>query len=98
MSKKPRMTGFARMLIVLLLLAPVAYIAASYYNGEDGIENIKNILGLSEKKEHSTEVPKENDLYKLQDELNYKDKRIEELELEVEQLKSRLRELEKTGS
>lgn len=30
----------------MLFVAPLAYIGASYYNGEDGIQNIKNLLGL----------------------------------------------------
>ncbi|HMQ49625.1 MAG TPA: hypothetical protein PKA00_19180 [Saprospiraceae bacterium] len=42
MSKRMRMTPFARFFIVMLFLAPVAYIGASYYNGEDGIGNIKS--------------------------------------------------------
>lgn len=42
--KKFKMTGFARFFIVLLILAPLAYIGASYYNNEDGIENFKNLF------------------------------------------------------
>ncbi len=43
-SKKFKLTGFARFFIVMLFLAPLAYIGASYANGEDGIENIKNLF------------------------------------------------------
>ncbi len=49
MSKRPiRITGFARFFIVMLFVAPLAYIGASYYNGEDGIEKIKDILNIGE--------------------------------------------------
>ena len=44
-----KLTGFARFLIVMVFAAPLAYIGASYYNGEDGIENIKKLLGLDKK-------------------------------------------------
>ncbi|MBK8563797.1 MAG: hypothetical protein IPN76_10765 [Saprospiraceae bacterium] len=45
MSKHPvRFTGFTRFFLVMLLVAPIAYIAASYYNGEDGIQKIKQLL------------------------------------------------------
>jgi hypothetical protein len=48
MSKRPpiRTTGFTRFFIVMLFVAPLAYIGASYYNGEDGIQNIKKLLRL----------------------------------------------------
>ncbi len=48
MSKRPiRVTGFTRFFIVMLLVAPLAYIGANYYNGEDGIEKIKDLLHLN---------------------------------------------------
>ena len=42
--KKFKLTGFARFLLVMIILAPVAFIGASFYNGEDGIENLKQIF------------------------------------------------------
>lgn len=41
---KFKMTGFARFFFAMLILAPLAYIGASYANGEDGIENFKNLF------------------------------------------------------
>jgi hypothetical protein len=38
------MTGFARFFILMLFVVPLAYIGASYYNGQDGIQNIKNLF------------------------------------------------------
>ncbi len=42
--KKIKLTGFARFFLVMIVLAPLAFIGASFYNGEDGIENIKNLF------------------------------------------------------
>ena len=39
-----KLTGFARFLLVMVILAPLAFIGASYYNGEDGLENFKNLF------------------------------------------------------
>jgi len=43
-KSKFRLTGFARFSFMMIVLAPLAYLGASYYNGEDGIQNIKNIF------------------------------------------------------
>lgn len=42
--KKFRLTGFARFFLIMIVLAPLAFIVASYYNGENGIENFKNLF------------------------------------------------------
>lgn len=44
MQNKYKITGFSRLLVFLVLFLPFAYIGASYYNGEDGIENIKRVI------------------------------------------------------
>ncbi len=46
MRRRLRLTGFARFFIVMLFVVPLAYLGAAYYNGEDGIENLKNLLGI----------------------------------------------------
>ena len=51
MRKKYKLTGFSRLVIFMIFFAPIAYIGASYYNGEDGIENIKRLF---EKKQGGT--------------------------------------------
>ena len=43
--RKYKLTGFARFFIVMLFLAPIAYLAASYINGEDGVTNIREFFG-----------------------------------------------------
>ncbi len=67
--KKFKLTGFARFLLVMVIIAPLAFIGASYYNGEDGIENLKNLFKgkftfekkevVEQPKEEKTEVSKE---------------------------------------
>mgnify|MGYP000406447454 CR=1 FL=1 len=42
---KTRITGFARLIIFLIIFIPLAYFGASYYNGEDPVAKLKNIFG-----------------------------------------------------
>ena len=59
MARKIRLTPFARLLIVLIIAAPIAYLVASYYNGQDGIQNLKELIGIEEpaEKNATTETP-----------------------------------------
>jgi len=99
MAKRFKITGFARFFLVMIVVAPLAYIGASYYNGEDGIAKIKQLLGIEKStvEEESEEAPavlpaagedvqkvKEENLRK---ELEYQQKRMEELKKENEQLR-----------
>lgn len=45
---KTKLTGFSRLLLFMLFFVPIAYVGASYYNGEDPIANIKGMLGMEE--------------------------------------------------
>ncbi len=49
-TRRLKITGFARFFVVMLFLVPLAYIGASYYNGQDGIQNIKNLFGIDTNK------------------------------------------------
>lgn len=114
MSKRPiRVTGFTRFFIVMLLVAPLAYIGASFYNGEDGVEKIKNLLKLnktesvtkSSQPEPESETLRVNEApstqalveenKKLKDELDFKNKRNDELYREIDELKRKLQSAEK---
>lgn len=104
MAKRVRMTGFSRFILMMIIVAPLAYIGASYYNGEDGIENIKRIINQGKDSVTDTETVKSDapatdnestyQIRKLQEELEYKDKRLEELYQENESLKRKVKELE----
>jgi hypothetical protein len=57
MKRRFRLTGFARFFIVMLFVVPLAYLIASYYNGEDGLANIKRIVGMEETGEIRVTAP-----------------------------------------
>jgi peptidoglycan hydrolase CwlO-like protein len=97
--RKYKMTGCARFFLVLIVLAPLAYIGASYVKGEDGIENIKNLLGLGDKQEESSNAGStydrtSEDLKDLQDQLEDRDRKIRRLENENDDLQQRIDALE----
>jgi hypothetical protein len=60
MKRRFRLTGFARFFIVMLFVVPLAYIIASYYNGEDGLENIRRIVGLDKTEQASEPVSEDS--------------------------------------
>jgi len=88
-GKKYRLTGFTRFFVVMIILAPIFYIGASYYNGEDGIENIKNLIGINKEK---TEVVISDEPVTDAKDLQA---RIQELEKENATLKAKIQELER---
>lgn len=86
--KKYKVTGCARFFIALIIIAPLAYLGAAYYNGENGIQNIKNFLGIGKQ----TESPANSDTYEktgedLEKQLSAKDKEIKKLQDENDRLK-----------
>ncbi len=57
MSKRPlKVTGFTRFFLVMLVVAPLAYLAATYYHGQDGLKNIKDFLGIENTVEQNESV------------------------------------------
>jgi TolA-binding protein len=82
------MTGFAKFFIFLLFAAPLAYIGASYYNGQDPLETIKS-LKIFQKNDTRTEIreDKKTDNASLIKELELKD-------LEIKQLNEKITKLE----
>ena len=92
MARKLKTTPFARFILVMIILAPLAYIGASYYNGEDGIQNFKNLIGLGEKTE-TTVAPSTGEgdgVLDLENEVEYLKRRVEELEKENRELRDAL--------
>lgn len=87
--KKSKLTPFARLFIFLIFLAPLAYVGASYYKGQDGIQNIKNLVGLGDKGDQ-----REGGFLKG----NNDDENEELLDAykQIEDLKRKLRDKEKT--
>ncbi|TAK46042.1 MAG: hypothetical protein EPO28_02945 [Saprospiraceae bacterium] len=111
MSKRPvRITGFTRFFIVMLFVIPLAYLGASYYNGQDGLQNIENFLGIEQKngsnpasaggRKTVSQSPSNNlesleaENRQLREELDFKTKKVKALYLENEQLKRKVQSLE----
>ena len=95
--KKFKLTGFARFFIIMLILAPAAYIGASYANGEDGIENIKNVFqklfGSEDKSSDTTkevDIPNPDQSTDSMDDLDSNEK-IQELMRRNQQLEEELK-------
>ncbi|MEM7572019.1 MAG: hypothetical protein AAF433_03920 [Bacteroidota bacterium] len=45
MARRKKITGFARLIIALLIIVPGAFIGASYINGEDPVQKFKELAG-----------------------------------------------------
>ncbi len=99
MKRRFRLTGFARFFIVMLFIVPLAYLGASYYRGEDGIQNLKNLLGIdkgSARADAPSQVNRPTNGFKNASgaEMQELKTRIEALEKENRDLKVKIRDLE----
>jgi len=110
MTRPYKTTGCFRFFVFIIILAPLAYLGASYYHGQDGIQNIKNLFSKgiavfngsssSEIKKESSEPVQEittvpTDLEKeYKALLELKDKQIEALIKDNLELKQKLQLLE----
>lgn len=111
MARRPlKVTGFARFFLLMIIVAPLAYLGAAYYNGQDGVANLKKLLRIEDAASASTseaeapseearpvnQSPSSNALVeenrRLKEELDYKNKRIDELYREIEALKQQLKD------
>ncbi|MEM1318687.1 MAG: hypothetical protein AAGG75_00455 [Bacteroidota bacterium] len=81
-NRKLKVTGFTRFVLFIIVTAPLIYLGASYYNGQDGIQNIKELVGLSDSSSSSSTATTK--------EISVPDKestKIKQLEREIESLK-----------
>lgn len=90
--KKYKMTGCARFFIFLIIFLPLLYLGVSYYNGEDGIQNVKDFLGI-ENNEGQREDDS-SDVADLREQMDAKDKTIRDLNEQIENLREQLKEKE----
>lgn len=81
MKQKYKLTAFARILIFLIFFTPLAYIGASYYNGEDGIAKIRALI-------------EQNDNTSIQEQIDSKQAEVDNLTKQIETLKSDIDRLE----
>jgi len=84
--QKHKMTGCARFFIAIIILAPLAYLGASYYNGQDGIQNIKNLLGIGKHKADDRDTTYHDTAKDLSRDLEAKDQEIQKLREQNTQL------------
>ena len=99
MGRKYKVTGCAKFALVIVILAPIAYLGAAWYNGEDGIENIKALLGLDDNEKRIVAEPpsqpsdtKELD---IQEPEEHDNSQIHALKDSIEQLHKNLQEKDK---
>lgn len=92
------MTPFARLLIFLIIFLPLAYLAAAYINGEDGIANVKRMVGLeTAPRTEAVDTRPASDAAELPaaDRVARLEREIQQLEQELADRKAELRELQR---
>ena len=101
-KNKVRMTVFSRFLLFMLIVVPSAYFGVSYLRGEDGLANLKEAVGIENTTATSNDsgnssraaIITNKEIARLQDDLKEKEARIEELNLENERLKKKMKDQE----
>ena len=86
MGKKYKMTGCARLFLILIIVTPLAYFGASYFNGEDGLAKIKSLFQSDERPAQRNTA----DVADLEQQLNRLEKDVKFYETEVTRLKQEL--------
>ena len=86
-GSKHKMTGCARFLIFFLVFAPVAYFAASYYNGGDPVGDIRRIIsGDDSDRSDDSDAIDVNEVEELQEEVDDLKKENKRLRKQIESL------------
>lgn len=83
------MTPFARFFIVMLIIVPIAYFGASWYNGDDPL-GLRDKIGLDGTKTEQAAPVQPNGQAVTIDEL---EARISQLERELQQCRQELQDL-----
>lgn len=101
MARKYKSTGCARIFIVLLIVAPIAFFVASYINGSDPMESLSGLFDGDDKP--TTSIPHEdvnNDdsTTDLQDQIRKLQKDVEYYKVESETYKKLLDECQDARS
>jgi len=89
MSKNYKMTPFAKFFIFLIIAVPLAFIGASYYNGQDPFKVIKEMEIFKQKE---IRVQEKSDINKVNS--NSIDKELELKNMEIQQLSEKVLKLE----
>ena len=88
MTRTYKMTTFSKFMIFLIIAAPLSYIGASYYNGQDPFEKIRNLEIFNSSPEKKIEVnrPELKDNTSVVKELELKNMEIEQLNEKIKKL------------
>ncbi|MEL6660605.1 MAG: hypothetical protein AAFY48_13285 [Bacteroidota bacterium] len=91
MASKKKLTPFARLLIFLVILVPLAYGGAAYIRGEDPVANVKAMMNgdqpataASNTSSSSATLDKQEVIERLKKENRELKARIQKLEAELE--------------
>ncbi|RMF03797.1 MAG: hypothetical protein D6772_01650 [Bacteroidetes bacterium] len=91
MAARTKLTPFARFLLFLIILLPLAYFGAAYYRGEDPVAKFKSVLGQESKAESSAGTS--HKAYDLQDRVQELEKENANLRAELKTLKAELEQI-----
>jgi len=90
MRKKYKSTGCARFFIVMLFIAPLAFLGASYFNGEDGIQKIKDLFSGGKDKIEQVDSSSDNTSVS-ESKVKRLEQRIDRLEKENDDLRDQIK-------
>ena len=90
MGPKYKVTGCARFFVFLVLFVPAVFFGAAYFRGENGVQIIKDFYnsivgggsannGAERQKGGTAEEAKDDEIKRLKEEIEEKDKEIEKL-------------------
>ena len=97
-KRKLQMTPFSRFFLFLIIFLPSLFFGVSYMKGEDGMQTLKNLIGMessessnnestSSDTKPASEIFVNGEVKRLQDELDEKERRLKDLYQENELLK-----------
>ena len=98
MASKYKTTGCFKFLIFLLFFVPIAYFGASYYHGVDGIQQIKEIIGMETSEGDQTEKAEKakSETYNMdaQEKIKELENKIKDLEAELYRKNQEIQDLQ----
>lgn len=90
MATRTKLTPFARLFLVIIVIVPLAYGGASYMKGEDPIANVKEMIGGTSNSASSSSSSSSRSTYNSQDEIKDLKRENKELRQQVQELKDQL--------
>jgi len=88
MRRRHRPTGCAKFFLVILIVAPIAFIGASLFTGKNPVDSFYEVFGLKSAKSEQPSEIKSSDVDKSDDS-------VEEVKISSQEHQARIDELEK---